>query len=65
MPFWQIGYLVKEKTYSSDSGTIYIDLPSDEQLSYLMVEASVTNTAAADTDFERGILEVVKNVSDR
>lgn len=37
----QLAYLEKERTYSANSGTIYIDLPSNELISMLMVEFQV------------------------
>lgn len=41
-------YLVKNKTLTSDSGTIYVDLPLNEQISCLVFEFNATKTATAD-----------------
>ena len=41
-------YIVKEKAYTADSGTIYLDLPKGAQISQLMVEAEISHTATED-----------------
>ena len=43
MPIWIPEYLVKNKTYTSDDQTLYIDLPKNEQVSHLSVEVSAEN----------------------
>ena len=45
MAIWIPEYLVKNKTYTSDDQTLYIDLPKNEQISHLSVEVSATNAA--------------------
>lgn len=59
---WQLAYLKKEEAYSSDSGTIFVDLPSDEQISMLMVEFQCYNTSPTSRDDDRSVLDVVKDV---
>jgi len=41
-------YLVKNKTLSADSGTIYVDLPLNEQISCLVFEFNCGKTSTAD-----------------
>ncbi len=42
-------YLVKEKSYTSDTGVILIDLPKNEQISMIMVELQATVSSTLDT----------------
>ena len=62
MADFQLAYLEKERGYTADSGTIYLDLPSAEQVSMLMVEFTVSNTSPTSRDYERTILDVVGKV---
>lgn len=62
MAKWQLAYLEKERSYTSDSGVIYVDLPSDEQISMIMLDFRVNNTAPTSRDDDRSILDVVKDV---
>jgi hypothetical protein len=48
MTQWEIEYIEKEKTYSSDSGTLYIDLPKGEQIGMLMLDISANRTGTID-----------------
>lgn len=59
---FELEYLEKERTYSSDTGVVYIDLPRNERIAMLMVECSVTNTAPTSRDYTRTILDVITNV---
>lgn len=59
---WQLAYLKKEESYSSDSGTVFVDLPSDEQISMLMVEFQCYNTSPTSRDDDRSVLDVVKDI---
>ena len=47
MSIWEIAYLVKEKAVNSDSGTLYVDLPANEQISAILLDLQVTAGAAA------------------
>lgn len=47
MPIWIPEYLTKNKTEASNDQTLYIDLPEKEQISFLQIEISVQNAAAA------------------
>lgn len=58
----QLSYLEKERSYSSDSGTLYVDLPSNEQISVLFVDFSVSNTAPTSRLYSRTILDVVSKI---
>jgi len=62
MAEWQLSYVTKEKAETSDSGTLYIELPKNEQISMLMLEFSCNNTSPSSRDYSRTILDVVKNV---
>lgn len=42
---WEVEYLKKEEVQSNDSGTLYIDLPKNEQIGMLMVELRGTHSA--------------------
>lgn len=46
---WIPEYLTKNKTESSDSQTLYIDLPKNEQVSFLQVEVSAQGVATPRT----------------
>lgn len=41
-------YIVKEKAYTNNSGTIYLDLPKDAKISQLMIEANLKRSATVD-----------------
>jgi len=56
----QLAYLMKEKAHTSNSGTIYVDLPSNEVISMIMVDFSITNGTTR--LYTRSILDVVKKV---
>jgi hypothetical protein len=45
---WEVEYLKKEEAITSDSGTIYIDLPKGEQIGNLMIDISATRTSTVD-----------------
>ena len=45
---WEVEYLKKEEAISSDSGTIYLDLPKGEQIGNLMIELSANRTSTVD-----------------
>lgn len=42
---WEMEYLKKEETQSIDSGTLYIDLPKNEQIGMLMLELRGSHSA--------------------
>jgi len=44
---WIPEYLVRNVTYSNDAQTLYIDLPKNEQISFLHLEISAQNFAGA------------------
>ncbi len=58
----QLAYLAKERAYSSDSGVIYLDLPSAEQISMIMIEFSVGSGASSSVVGSRSVLDTVKDV---
>lgn len=43
---WEVEYLKKEETQTNNSGTLYIDLPKNEQIGMLMVEIRGSHSAA-------------------
>lgn len=49
MPVWIPEYLSKAKTESSDDQTLYIDLPKNEQISFLHLELSMQGVATPRT----------------
>lgn len=48
MTQWEQEYLAKEETKTANSGTLYIDLPKDEQIGMLMLEISAGRTSTVD-----------------
>lgn len=44
---WIPEYLTKNKTESSSDQTLYVDLPANEQISFLQIEISIQNAATA------------------
>ena len=57
MSIWEIAYLVKEKSVSSDAGTLYVDLPSNEPISAILLDLQVTAGAAASVVGTRCVLD--------
>ena len=57
---WQMQYLAKEKGYSSTSDTVLLDLPKNEQISYIVVEYKVG--AGTDKDVDHSVLDAVTKV---
>lgn len=49
MAIWIPEYLTKNKTESNDTQTLYIDLPKNEQISFLQVEISAQGSATPRT----------------
>lgn len=49
MAIWIPEYLTKNKTETSDSQTLYIDLPKNEQISFLALEVSAQGSATPRT----------------
>lgn len=49
MTMWIPEYLVKNKTYSSDDQTLYVDLPKNEQISFIHCELSAQGTSTPRT----------------
>lgn len=49
MPIWVPEYLSKNQTESQDDKTLYIDLPKNEQISFLQVEVSAQGSATPRT----------------
>lgn len=49
MTIWVPEYLSKNKTESSDDQTLYIDLPKNEQISFLQIEVSAQGSATPRT----------------
>lgn len=45
---WEVEYLKKEEAISSDTGTIYLDLPKGEQIGNLMLDISANRTGTID-----------------
>lgn len=59
----QLAYLEKERAYSSNSGVMYIDLPSKEQISMIMVEYQQTSGASGSVDGEHSVLDTITDIS--
>ena len=57
MSLWDLAYLVKERAVSSDSGTLYVDLPANEQISLIGLDLQVTAGAAASVVGTRCVLD--------
>ncbi len=53
-------YLVKERSYTSDTGVIQIELPKNEQISMIMVEIDATVSSTLDT--QNSILHCVSKI---
>jgi len=62
MSQWEISYLERARAESANSGTLYIDLPKSEQISMIMVDFAVGNTAPTSRLYTRTILDVVKSI---
>lgn len=54
-------YIKKEVAYTSTSGTIYLDLPNDAQISMLMIEIRLTRDTTRDADM--AILQAITKIN--
>lgn len=48
MTQWEQQYIEKEEAHTSDSGTLYFDLPKQEQIGMLMLDLSANRTSTVD-----------------
>lgn len=60
---WIPEYLTNGKTESDDDQTLYIDLPTDEQIGMIMIECRVTNTSTVNN--LRSILDIFGDIEVR
>lgn len=57
---WMLEYIKKEVSYTSNSGTIYLDLPDGGQIGLIMLECDATVSSTADSD--NSILDLVEKI---
>lgn len=62
MALWQFGYLVRDRALTADSGTVYVDLPRDEQIAAILLNCRATAGDPADVAGSRSMLDVVSDV---
>lgn len=60
MPIWIPEYLTKDKAETSNDQTLYIDLPENEQISFLKVQITVKNTSSI--NILRSILDPIEKL---